>query len=163
MALIKFIIQIPPKLVKSVFYENSLLTNRRKSCILLPNNSIMKRDDREKVLFPRLREPPDAGRRRGGTGCHWPLSGSAETAFPFRRRRDSSPLPKEAGFVRRAGLMPEAGSFSANESGTAEAELSSLRRETRAFFVAWTTKDLRAAGGTAGSLYFNKEREHEWE
>ena len=70
---------------------------------LKAQRNMCKRDDREKVLSTRFREPPDAARRRGGTERHWPSSGSAETGssglggdgVPLRypKRRDSSGAP----------------------------------------------------------------------
>ena len=98
------------------------LTNDRRSCKVTPNRKQNRYDDREKISPERYRELPGAARQRKRGRCYWPLSTSAEPASLVRRERVSSPLPERRNSSSGAGLMPKAGIFYANRSGTAEVQ-----------------------------------------
>ena len=115
--------------------KNFLLTKGLKSCIVFSNSKTTKCDDREKVLSKTLQRAAGRCEAVGRGGCHWPLSIFAETGGSGG---DGLPHRYQRGGIR-PGFRTDAGSghVYANESGTAEAELSSLfKKETEAFFLA---------------------------
>ena len=111
------------------------------------NSKKSRYDDREKVSPGRFRELPAAARQCRAERCHWPSSISAETAT-FRRERVSSPLPERRDSSEgKIGPMPGAGISYANESGTAEAQLSSLQGKRRRLFLLPDTMFLKKERG----------------